>query len=488
MPPHSLLLEKLLQQADQLQIDPFVVDFCQFWSVIRDYVSQQHIRKISKTETIAIQLKETHTLPFYEKYCSHPNVDSSLAWMDTLSAICLHWRQGRILFPLSLIIYELIYHDKNLLQNYLESLLAQLIPGSSASLFSFLIPHLLNISLPLTASDVTLLQHFQLVYDQATNVSSYVTHKDFVTNVPQLSPETLLNKVKSFRFFQAAIPITFLDLGKLGYETYLISHSSSLPEPFNPYCYLSINFNSIHMSILQFPFTQPHLLDDLQDYLKINNDFLPLFIHLTRRVHSWNLSNLKKGFCQWQLPVIFFYSDPSYCPPYSPPTMDLSLEPTFDLYRPLTEADIKLLTFLTTVGETRSIANLSRQLNLHRNTTRRLFAEYQQHQLLHKVVQFFKIGLDLRIHFYLQAPFPPSDIPFLTQLRSLPRIDVFLTEKSNTTVLFGRIDIPHSWINHFLNRLRFLRASFPDITLLYSFDPPCLTRWNLSLQETSKLM
>ena len=107
-------------------------------------------------------------------------------------------------------------------------------------------------------------------------------------------------------------------------------------------------------------------------------------------------------------------------------TLDYSLEPNFDLYRPLTAADINLLTFLSTIGEVYRLNILSKQLNLHRNTITRLLAEYRQHHLLTKVLQFYNIGADLRVNVYLYAPYSLSDFPFLAQFQSLPRVDAFL--------------------------------------------------------------
>ena len=99
------LLSQVQKQASTLSIEPFVIDFCDVWVVIHAYVSQERIKKITKTKMIATKLKETVTIPFYEKYNSHPYVDSSTAWMNPHAALCLYWQGGRVLFPLKLITY-----------------------------------------------------------------------------------------------------------------------------------------------------------------------------------------------------------------------------------------------------------------------------------------------------------------------------------------------------------------------------------------------
>ena len=478
------LLSQLHQQSTSLSVAPFVIDFCQVWSVIHTYVSQERVRKISKAKVIASKLKEPVTIPFYEKYKVSLYVDPSTAWMDYFDSLCLNWQGGRVLFPLKLITYELAHHKDNLFEHYLQALLAGTIPRTSQALLNLVIPHLLDASLPLSSSDVILLPHSQSVYNQTTDFSRQVTHKEFVSAIPQLSPETIRSRQESFRYFQMVIPITFLDLSKLGYETYLISHTATLPKEYHKYCLLSVPFNSTYMSVLQLPLTQPQLLEEVHGFLRKETQILPLQVPLTRRVHSWNLSNLHKGQNNWQQPFSFFHSDLSHKPDLTPPSLDFSLEPNFDLYRPLTAADIKLLTFISTMGEVYRLNILSKQLNLHRNTITRLLAEYRQHQLFTKVLQFYNLGADLRVNIYLYAPCSSSELPFLAQCQSLPRMDVFLSETDNSALYFGRVDIPHSWTYDFLSRLRFLRDSFPDLLLLYSFDHTSLTRWNLSLKDS----
>lgn len=203
---------------------------------------------------------------------------------------------------------------------------------------------------------------------------------------------------------------------------------------------------------------------------------------MTRRVHTWNLANLNRGTNNWTLPCSFFYGDAYSTPAIPSPTLDLSLDPTFDRYRPLTPADIEILTFLTTVAKPIRIKDLSTQLNLHRHTVTNLLKEYQKAQLLHKVVQYSNVGLDLPIYFYLHIP--TQEFPFLAQSQTLPRVDVFLSETPESTVYFGRVDIPQHWMREFTARMKYLRDLFPEMTLLYTAEPPLQAKWNLSLKET----
>jgi len=163
--------------------------------------------------------------------------------------------------------------------------------------------------------------------------------------------------------------------------------------------------------------------------------------------------------------------------------MDLSLDPTFEPYRPLTNADIKLLTFITCIGTTFKIKDLSSQLNLHRNTVVKLLSEYHQNQLIQRVLQFNNIGLELPIYFYLKVP-KKIDFPFVEQCRTLTCLDVFIATEKQSNIYFGKVDIPLHWARDFTVRMKAIRETYPDVKLQYSMEPSVLAKWNLSLKET----
>ncbi|MHA1978574.1 MAG: hypothetical protein ACW98F_11040 [Candidatus Hodarchaeales archaeon] len=472
-------------------IDPLVADFCEVWTRIHEHIGTLRVRKISKTTEIAKLFKEEVTLPFYHKYRSSPLVEYSPAWMKTLGAFSFHWKGGRILFPLRLITYELAYYQVSVLGTFLDGLRTGTIPGTSESLFAWLFPKLVSMALPLSLSDLVLLRGFQQVYQHSQTALRRIPTREYVTHIRDLAPETLRNKIEHFRYFQMAIPMKFLDMGRLGYETYLISHFLPLPLRFHPYCLTSVNFGSLCLSLLQLPVHSSRWFLALKDFLFQNssqnssNNSSPHFcLSMKQRVYNWNLASLRSGLNQWQLPLVFFHNDPQITLPDFPPTMAVSLDPTFDPFRLLTPADLKLLTFLTTVGEIYHINDLSAQVALHRNTVDRLLHEYQKEKLLSRVVHFFNLGLELSVHLYINVPHSCAYISFLAQAQTLPWIDIYKSDTDTATVYFGRLNIPQTWTVAFVSRMNLLREVFPSIKLLYSFDPHQYAKWNLSLLET----
>ena len=270
----------------------------------------------------------------------------------------------------------------------------------------------------------------------------------------------------------------------VAYETHLIGHYSSLPLQFEQYCLLSANLGGRHLSIIQTPFNSISMFNSLKEFLEREPPTSQLLIPLTRRMHSWNLKNLNQGKNKWTLPFTFFYDNIQSVPTVTPPTLDLSLNPSFEPYRPLTKADIDILTFLSTVGSTVRIKDLSAQLNLHQNTVTKLLTEYHTNQIIYSVCQFYNIGLDLPVYFYLNIPKTEEIIPFITQCQTLPRVDLFMAEEKQRTVYFGRVDIPQQWTREFTARMHLIRQTYPEVTLHYSMEPAILGKWNLSLKET----
>lgn len=483
----AVQLEKIWAKSSSNEIDPFIADFCEIWVAIHQTVQQQKILKISKTAEIAQKLKYSHTVPFYEKYSHYDFIEEFSPWMERLATFCIKWKGGWITFPLRLITYELAYCKDNLVNLYQEKLLVGEINGNINTLFSFLFPKLLQMALPMSITDVRLLQTIQSVYTQCKTVTKGPTVKEFVSNIPEITPETIRNKLEQLPYFQIMAAANFLDMGKLGYETHLIAHSSLLPPQFTPYCLLSANLGSTQLSILQTPLGSTSLFRSMKEFLVADTPSSHLLIPLSRRIHSWNLTSLNQGKNKWIIPFAFFYDDVQSVPSIPRPTLDLSLDPSFDQYRPLTNADIDILTFLTTVGSTIRIKDLSSQLKLHQNTVTKLLKEYEANKIIQRVCQFYNIGLDFQIYFYLNIPrkeVPEKKFPFIEQCQTLPRVDIFTAEEKEKMVYFGRVDIPQQWVREFTTRMHSIRQNYPEITLHYSMEPTLIRKWNLSLKET----
>ncbi len=465
-------------------VDPFVRDFCAFWEHIHTEVIKRRVRKISKTAEITQALKDVQTIRFYEKYKSHPLLEYSEAWMKTLGSFSILWYGGRVLIPLRLVTYELAYAQDQLLHTFLKNISTNQIQGNEETLFRVLFPKLLEMALPLSKSDLILLKGFQTAYIKSQNRRTGPSTQTFAYHIPELNAETIRNKLEYFRYFQLAIPMHFLDMGKLGYETYLTVHSSMVPDQLSRYCLIDINMGSARLGLFQLPYSRPELLTLLKSTQSEEYPTPSKLIPMTRRVHSWNLSTLQEGKNKWIKPYSFFYGDPSSPPQFAPATMDMSLDPLFQPFRPLTHADVILLSFLVSVGKILRLKDLASQVQLHPNTVSRLLAEYQKAGLLNQIVQYYNLGLNLPVYLFISIPNTTNRIHFLDFCLTLPHIDLFTTTTTEESVYFGRTDLPHFWCRDFVTRLQFLRNKYSEMSFHYTFEPPLVIRRNLSLMDT----
>ncbi len=464
-------------------ITPFVQDFCDLWTIIHTEVTKRRVRRISKTVEITQGLKEKLTIPFCEKYKDHPLIEYSEAWMKSLGSFSVLWFGGRVLLPLRLVTYELAYSQDRLLNNFLVNIHNGRILGTEETLFRVLFPKLLDMALPLSRSDLILLNGFQSAYTQSQYRRTGPSTQTFVTQHSELSPETIRNKLEYFRFFQLAIPMHFLDMGKLGFETYLVSNSNQLSDPLIKYCLLSLQLGEKCFSLIQLPYQNHELLTVAKASLGEESNNSSWILPMTRRVHSWNLSSLMIGKNNWTQPYPFFYGEPTSIPDAPPPIMDVSLDPVFQPFRTLTPADIALLSFLVSVGKILRLKDLAAQVQLHPNTVGRLLAEYHSAELLKQVVHYYNLGLNLPIHLFLSMPENGNHYPFLDYCQTLPRMDFFSSIMADKIVYFGRLDLPQIWARDFVTRIRHLRNVFPEVTIQYTFEPPTLVQRNLSLKD-----
>lgn len=292
MSQSSYLLNNLSHESHSLTIDPFIIDFCEIWEVIHQYVERLPVKKITKTAEIAIKLKDDYTLPFYEKYGNYQCIDCYPGWLERLATIFIRFCGGRITFPLRLIMYELVNSKDQLLQKYLTSLIENEIEGTREKLFAYLFPKLSRMVIPLSASDVKMLQSYQLVHDKCGKSHIGPTTREFIQYIPKLTPDTIRNKLEQMVYFQMVANVFYLDMGRLGYETFLISHSVPLPSLYENFCLISVHFGSSQYSIVQIPYSDPIRIIELKDQLTRKTFITPYYTRLSRRIHTWNLSSL----------------------------------------------------------------------------------------------------------------------------------------------------------------------------------------------------
>ncbi|MFX1508137.1 MAG: hypothetical protein ACFFDC_18790, partial [Promethearchaeota archaeon] len=281
------ILLKIRQKQDSFQIDDFTLEFLRVWDIIHQRAPDV---KLNDIKNFTKSILETITLPFYQKFKDLPIIEKYDSWVSSLSSIVINWGEmGRIMFPLRLVIYEVVNHQDELLNHCLKQITSGLMRGTSENIFNILFPRLINVAIPLDEVEVLFLKALQPLHDKSTDIFKGATNEELST-VLNVSPRTILRRIQAIDFFQINIPMHFLDMAKLGYETFLVSHFQPIPDNLQPYCYNSADLTFSQLSLFQIPISKS------QVYMQLQDDLEPMiFQQMDQRIQNWNLSGLGAG-------------------------------------------------------------------------------------------------------------------------------------------------------------------------------------------------
>ena len=346
-----------IRQKSKHRTENFVLDFLDIWFEIHNRTEKKNIEEAF---TVCQSLLESHILPFYEKYKNTGNLFHYQGWIDSFASIHLKWgERGGFLFPLILVTYEITYREKSLLFDLLTQLKTGILQGKMEHLFDIVFPVLTNFNLPLDEIDIGILKGYQSLQPLKSILFKNPENKSFA-EILDVSTRTIIRRLKVLNLLQIVQTNYFVDMGKLGYETILYVHENPFPKNFRDYLLLSGNLDLGTFSIVQIPSTQIAIQSSLQEKLSL------LISHpLTERTSSWNLNSLTKGNEMWKRPPSFFFANPKLEVRNPSPDMEMSLEPTFDSFRPLTRADFKILDFLVREGSFKNLNQLSKAVNVN---------------------------------------------------------------------------------------------------------------------------
>jgi len=266
-------------------------------------------------------------------------------------------------------------------------------------------------------------------------------------------------------------------MGKLGYESLLLVHSNSFPKEFEKYLLLSTNLTIGNFSLIQLPASEIHLQADLFDKLDL------LITHpMEQRTTSWNLTGLTTGNTGWKNPPSFFFSNPESKISTPSPDIDLNLKPTFEPFRKLSRADFNILDFIVREGSFKNLNYLSKVVKVNRMEISNRIKAYTDHDIIFKTHQFFNIGLDLSIFFFISDT--ESKIPWVSHFLTFPKIDVFYQQEKNPNYYFGYFKLPNQWIKHFARKVDLIRNKY-DIKFYYKIASGIdHFKWGISLKDT----
>jgi DNA-binding Lrp family transcriptional regulator len=232
-------------------------------------------------------------------------------------------------------------------------------------------------------------------------------------------------------------------------------------------------------SIAQIPYKKTNTIVSLQDKM-VDAVSQPMSV----RTYSWNLSNLSPGEDLWKTYPQFFYGDSTLRIIAPTPDFVFSLEPTFEPFRSLSTADIKILDYLALQGSFSSVNDLSKSISVSSHQISRRLKEYETNHLLLKTNQFFNIALDLSVFFFISSE--TKEIPWIQHFLSFPKVDVYSQEQESPYYYFGHVKIPNKWIKPFARKIDRIRKEFGIKCYYKIFTPVDHFRYSISLNETYK--
>jgi hypothetical protein len=475
VPPSQQQLDfNQIRQNTVGRVEPLVIDLLEIWVNIHNDASSLSMKDVPQYTQSLLQ---PFTLPLFEHHKSTQIFQKYDTWIKDFSSLAVAWRKGSIMFPLRLVTYEVSSHQDQELEFYLNRLRTGQLQGTIDELFDFLFIRLINISVPLKQIDILLMKSL-LEADQGT--FNYFKGLELIAqaNLTNTSVRTVKRRMKLLNYSQIPIPVYFIDMSALGYETYLISHFNKIPEEISPWVLHSVDLTISQFSLMQLPLRNTNLYKKVQDRLE------PIvFTQLSERVHSWNLSGLGEGRDTWKGPPTFIHTYPTRNTTTPSPHLKISLQPEFDQFRELTSPDIKLIEFITTKGTVSSVKKLSRLLHMTVPDITERMREYQEGHIIYRTIQFFNIGLDLSIYFFISAP-KSIDINWANLFTTFAKVDVFYDISTNFDRYFGFLKLPAKFYKEFTMKIASIKEEFPEIKFYYTVEPPKNAQWNLSLTDT----
>ena len=465
---------KIVRQNSKQQTEQYVLDILDIWYEIHNLTEEA---TLENALTISQSILDSHIMPFFNKYKNGGNLQHHQGWIDSFASIYLKWNErGGFLFPLTLVLYEITYHDKGLLFDILTQLRTGLIQGTSEELHEIIFPIFSNFTVPLDDVDIDLIKAHQTLQPLKSLLFKNPENKSFA-EVLDVSKRTIIRRMKVIRLLQLVRTSHFLDMGKLGYETQLLVHSNEFPKKFMKYVLFSSNLSIGNFSIVQIPSTQYEVQSALQEKLDIlvsNN--------LSRRITSWNLSGMSSGENLWKTPPPFFFAQPKVGISTPSTDVNMSLDPTFEPFRELTRADFKILDFIVRKGSFKNLNSFSKSINVNRLEISNRLKEYSEEKLTTKTHQFFNIDLDLSIFFFISDV--DTKIPWLSHLLTFPKIDVFTQKEESPNTYFGYLKLPNKWIKPFARKIDLIRNEH-DVKIYYKIASAVdHVKWGISLADT----
>ncbi|MHA2174042.1 MAG: hypothetical protein ACXABI_04400 [Candidatus Hodarchaeales archaeon] len=473
-PPILSEIFESIRQNSEVQSDSFVLDFFNIWYEIHLLTAEA---SLEDALAISQSILKSHTLPFYQKYKARGNLHRYKGWIESFASFHLTWGEGGgFLFPLVLVTYEITSNKKSILFSLLTKLKTGVMGANQENLFEEIFPLFTNYVVPLIDVDIKLLKAYQILQPLKATLLKNPENKSFA-ELLNVSTRTIIRRLKVFQVLQLVTSTYFLDMGKLGYETFLYVHSNPFPKEFVNNLLLSGK-----MDIGTFSLVQLHG-SNIQQQVKLQKNLDLLMTEpLSQRTISWNLSGLNSDEDLWTNPPTFFYTTPETKVSTPSPDLQMSLRPSFDLFRKLTRADFNILDFIVREGSFNSMDHLSKAVDVNRMEISNRMKEYTDENLMFRMYQFFNLGLDLSLFFFISDL--DSDIPWISHLLTFPKVDVCYQTEESPKLYFGYVKLPNKWIKPFARKVDNIRENYEVKFYFKIFSTIDHFSWGIPLAKT----
>ncbi len=464
------LLMKIQNDARNYQIEPFVLDFLEFWVYLHEEAKDQ---TIDTALEFCRKVWDSHTYPFYQKYKKKGFIEYYEAWEKDYASITWTWKKrGVHLIPLLLFLYELYCHEQGLLEDFLKKIYTKETDGTCDDLYEHLISKMINFVPRLDEADINFIKAYQILGRMKKHGSYAISHKDFSEQL-KVTKKTIQRRKEKIEILQMINNIGFLDMTRLGYETLLVIHQEEIPWDY-PYLLLSAEMSIARFSILQIPLKKQDVLKEIQDVKGVQ-----VIRPASRRIISWNLSRLNSGKETWKGNLPF--SNPQRRIIINEPDVEFSLNPSNVQFRKLSLADIKILDFISHSGYFKSLTEFSQAIKMSRNEVSKRLAEFSKEKLFQRIHYFHKLGLTSQLIFISDEE---KENEWVKHLQLFPLAYLFSCEDELPYYYFGFIKIPSKWISPMSKRMDKIKQKTGMKYYMKPSSTVDVFKWGISLAAT----
>jgi len=480
--PGSLIMEHKGEKFPELislrlPLD-FISDFITYWDNVKKIVRPEGKSSVSwkKWNKKSRDMLETLTRPFYNKW----KYTGRFSWIDyyvkAFSSITLQFKDGSILLPKRIVLYESKRPNNQLLSRLKENPTNEFLERTFLALFK-------DLNIRFLKSDLQILQ--KLVQPGfSKSLDRYPTLKELAYGIRR-DARTVSNRLSFLIQHEVLSFIYLVDMARIGYQTVVLFHKkerSEILKNIERYIvmYFPVSANNIFTTILQYPFNDIESYQMIVDFFGKNRE-----ITLNGQYTGWNFSGLTRNpKDRWTLlpPILQDEGNWSKQIIIGDIGIDYNLNPYYDPY-PLNHRQGQLLGIIHKLS-TMEEDFLAKQLKIGRAYVTANVKELLRNRIISRFPIFQNLGLGSWIYFCAhKLPTGTGGLMnVLEHLKFFPYVNVFYDQKIGT--LIGNVNIPQSWTNRFIFSLTSLPKIFPDCSSNYYIGPDCYAPWAFDILGT----